>query len=173
MADGRIYQDMLVSVLISFAVTVAAGKIFIPMLRRLKVSQTERTDGPQSHLKKTGTATMGGVLFLAGILVSTLVFAHSYPGIIPLAVLTFGFGLIGFADDYIKVVLKRSMGLRAWQKLLLQFILTLVFLAALTMTQHECRSVHEDTVYERTVSGSRLGKYRHSVHRCTWDSERD
>jgi phospho-N-acetylmuramoyl-pentapeptide-transferase len=136
MADGRIYQDMLFSVLISFAVTVAAGKIFIPMLRRLKVSQTERTDGPQSHLKKTGTATMGGVLFLAGILVSTLIFAHSYPGIIPLAVLTFGFGLIGFADDYIKVVLKRSMGLRAWQKLLLQFILTLVFLAALTMTQH-------------------------------------
>ncbi len=131
MTGGRLGIDMLFSVLISFIVTVIAGRLFIPALQRLKVSQTERLDGPSSHLKKTGTATMGGLLFLAGILTVTLIYAHRYPAIIPVMILTFGFGLIGFADDFIKVVLKRSMGLMAWQKLLLQFVLTAVFLIVL------------------------------------------
>lgn len=123
--------DMLFSVLISFAVTLAAGKMLLPVLRRLKISQTERSDGPTSHLKKTGTPTMGGLFFMLGILAVTIIYAGRYPAVIPVMILTFGFGLIGFADDFIKVVLKRSMGLRAWQKLLLQLILTIVFMNTL------------------------------------------
>lgn len=127
MIFGQIGTDMLFSVLISFAVTFIVGKLMLPALQRLKISQTERTDGPASHLKKTGTATMGGIFFLAGILVVTLIYGKRYPEIIPVMILTFGFGLIGFIDDFIKVVLKRSMGLRAWQKLALQTLFTVVF----------------------------------------------
>lgn len=119
---------VLLSVMLSFAISVVLGPLVIPFLRRLKVGQTERTEGPESHLKKNGTPTMGGILFLVSVVATSLFFVKDYPKIIPILFLTLGFGLIGFLDDYIKVVLKRSMGLRAWQKFALQIVVTGVFL---------------------------------------------
>lgn len=118
---------ILVSVIVSFAVSVLLGPVVIPFLRRLKVGQTIRDEGPQSHLKKNGTPTMGGILILLSVVITSLLFVRDYPSIIPILFLTLGFGLVGFLDDYIKVVLKRSMGLRAWQKMALQIVVTGVF----------------------------------------------
>lgn len=118
---------ILISVLISFAISVLLGPVVIPFLRRLKIGQTERTEGPESHLKKNGTPTMGGILILVSVVVTSLVFVRDYPRIIPVLFLTLGFGLVGFLDDYIKVVLRRSVGLRAWQKFALQIVVTGVF----------------------------------------------
>lgn len=118
---------ILISVMVSFAISVFLGPLVIPFLRRLKVGQTERTEGPESHLKKNGTPTMGGILILISVVATSLLFVRDYPSIIPVLFLTLGFGLVGFLDDYIKVVLKRSMGLRVWQKFGLQVIVTGIF----------------------------------------------
>lgn len=119
--------NIVMPVIISFAVSVLLGPVVIPFLRRLKVGQTERDDGPQSHLKKSGTPTMGGILILISVVITSVFYVKEYPRIIPVLFLTLGFGLIGFLDDYIKVVLKRSMGLHAWQKMALQIIVTGTF----------------------------------------------
>lgn len=111
----------------AFLITVVLGPVIIPYLRKLKFGQTVRDDGPQSHLKKNGTPTMGGILFLISITVMCLPYIKSYPNIVPILFLTLGFGLIGFLDDYIKVVLKRSMGLTSWQKMLGQIVVTGIF----------------------------------------------
>ncbi|MCR5715387.1 MAG: phospho-N-acetylmuramoyl-pentapeptide-transferase [Lachnospiraceae bacterium] len=116
-----------VAALVAFAISLISGKWIIPALLRLKIGQTVRDDGPQSHLKKNGTPTMGGVIFLLGFTIAALLFAGKSPYILPIVLLTLGFGLIGFLDDFIKVVLKRSMGLHAWQKMLGQFVITGVF----------------------------------------------
>lgn len=123
------YMDhhIIIPVIIAFAVSACLGPIVIPFLRKLKVGQTVRDEGPQSHLKKTGTPTMGGILILTAVAVTALVYVKNYPRILPILFLMLGFGLIGFLDDYIKVVLKRSMGLRAWQKMLGQIVVTAVF----------------------------------------------
>ncbi len=113
-------------VLIAFAVSALLGPVVIPFLRKLKVGQTEREE-LESHLKKSGTPTMGGLIILAGILFTSLLFIKDYPKIIPILFLTVGFGAIGFLDDYLKVVLRRSDGLLAWQKMLLQIAVTGVF----------------------------------------------
>ena len=118
---------ILMSVIISFAVSVVLGPVVIPFLKRLKVGQTVRDEGPKEHLKKNGTPTMGGILILISIVVTSILYVREYPKIIPILFVTMGFGLIGFLDDYIKVVLKRSMGLRAWQKMALQLLVTGVF----------------------------------------------
>ena len=120
-------STVVMPVIISFAICVVLGPLVIPFLRRLKVGQTVREEGPQSHLKKSGTPTMGGIIILVSVVVTSMFYVKDYPKIIPILFLTLGFGLIGFLDDYIKVVLKRSMGLRAWQKMLLQIIVTGVF----------------------------------------------
>ena len=118
---------IVIPVLISFAISAVLGPVIIPFLRKLKMGQTERELGVQSHLKKNGTPTMGGVIFLIATTVTSLFYIRDYPMIIPVLFLTLGFGLIGFLDDYIKVVMKRSLGLRAWQKMLGQFVVTAVF----------------------------------------------
>ncbi len=120
--------SMAVSLVAAFAIALALGPVFIPMLRRLKIGQTEREEGVQSHLQKAGTPTMGGLIFLVAAAVCAFVFAGVYPHIIPVMILMLGFGVIGFIDDYLKVVLKRSDGLLPWQKLLLQFVFTTFFL---------------------------------------------
>ena len=112
---------------ISFALSVLLGPIVIPFLRKLKMGQTERVEGVQSHLKKAGTPTMGGVIILASVVITSLVYVKDYPKIIPVLFLTVGFGLIGFLDDYLKVVMKRSDGLYPWQKMALQFVVTAIF----------------------------------------------
>lgn len=119
--------EMAIPVIISFAVSALLGPIIIPFLRRLKVGQTERTEGPQTHLKKSGTPTMGGILFLASVTITSFFYMKDYPKILPVLFLTLGFGLIGFLDDYIKVVLKRSMGLSPMQKMAGQLVVTGVF----------------------------------------------
>ncbi len=119
---------LLMSMLIAFVVSLVLGPVFIPVLRRMKMGQTEREEGVQSHLKKAGTPTMGGLIFLIAAAVGTLVFAFAYPKVVPVMILMLGFGAVGFLDDYLKVVLKRSDGLLPWQKLILQFIVTTIFL---------------------------------------------
>ena len=116
-----------IPVLIAFAVSVALGPVVIPFLRRLKMGQTERAEGVASHLKKAGTPTMGGIIFLLAVVITSLFYIRDYPKITPILFLTLGFGLIGFLDDYLKVVLKRSDGLLAWQKFLLQIVVTGIF----------------------------------------------
>ena len=117
----------MMAVLLSFAVSVGLGPIIIPFLRRLQIGQTERTQGVSSHLKKAGTPTMGGLIFLLSTTVTAVFYVKDYPRIVPVLFLTLGFGLIGFLDDYLKVVLKRSDGLYPRQKMFLQIVITAVF----------------------------------------------
>ncbi len=114
------------AVILAFAVTALLGPLMIPLLRRLKVGNTEREE-LKSHQKKTGTPTMGGLMILLAVIITSLFFISSYPKIIPILFVTVGFGVIGFFDDYLKVVLKRSDGLFAWQKMILEVVVTAVF----------------------------------------------
>lgn len=116
-----------IPVLISFALSVALGPLVIPMLRKLKMGQTEREDGVKEHLKKAGTPTMGGVIILVSVVVTSVFYVKDCPKIIPILFVTLGFGLIGFLDDYLKVVMKRSDGLFPKQKMALQILVTAVF----------------------------------------------
>ncbi|MCM1272325.1 MAG: phospho-N-acetylmuramoyl-pentapeptide-transferase [Clostridium sp.] len=120
-------NDVILPILISFGISVVLSPIVIPFLKKLKFGQFVRDDGPESHLKKSGTPTMGGLIILVSIVVTSLFYLKDYPRIIPVLFATLGFGIIGFLDDYIKVVMKRSMGLRAWQKMLGQLVITGVF----------------------------------------------
>ncbi len=115
-------------VIISFLISVVFCPILIPFLRKLKFGQTEREEGPQSHLKKNGTPTMGGLVILASILLTSIIYIGKFTEILPVLFMTLGFGLIGFLDDYIKVVKKRSLGLTPLQKMALQFVVTGVFI---------------------------------------------
>ena len=116
-----------IPVLLSFLVSVLLGPVIIPFLKRLKAGQTIRDEGPKSHLKKNGTPTMGGILILSAMIVTSLFYMKDYPEINPILLLTLGFGLIGFLDDYIKVILKRSMGLTPLQKMAGQLVVTSLF----------------------------------------------
>lgn len=118
---------IIVPILISFTLSAALGPFIIPLLKRLKAAQTVRDDGPSTHLKKTGTPTMGGILIMVSVAVTSVLYVKDYPKITPVLFLTLGFGLIGLLDDYIKVVLRRSMGLRPWQKMFLQIVVTGIF----------------------------------------------
>ena len=120
-------SHIVIPVLISFAISLILGPVVIPFLRKLKMGQTERVEGVQSHLKKAGTPTMGGVIILASVAVTSLIYVKDYPQIIPVLFLTVGFGLIGFLDDYLKVVMKRSDGLYPMQKMALQIVVTAIF----------------------------------------------
>lgn len=119
-------EKILFPVLISFGIATVLGPVVIPFLRRLKVGQTEREE-LESHQIKTGTPTMGGLIILAAVIITSVIFIPRYPKIIPILFLTVGFGAIGFLDDYLKVVLRRSDGLLAWQKMLLQIVVTTIF----------------------------------------------
>ena len=118
--------EIVIPVIIAFAISALLGPVVIPFLRKLKVGQTERKE-LESHLKKNGTPTMGGLMILASIIITSLFYVKDYPKIIPILFMTVGFGIIGFLDDYLKVVLRRSDGLLAWQKMILQIIVTGVF----------------------------------------------
>lgn len=117
---------VILPVIISFGVCAILCPLLIPYLKRLKFGQYVRDDGPQSHLKKTGTPTMGGIVIVLSIAITSLIYIKDYPEIIPVLFATIGFGIIGFMDDYLKVVMKRSMGLRAWQKLVGQILVTAI-----------------------------------------------
>jgi len=114
------------AVLISFAISAVLGPVLIPFLRKLKIGNTEREE-LASHQVKNGTPTMGGLMILIAITVTSLIFMRAYPKIMPILFVTLGYGTIGLLDDYLKVVLKHSDGLLAWQKMLCEILVTGVF----------------------------------------------
>ena len=127
-------NQVLIPMLISFGLSVLLGPVVIPFLKRLKVGQMVREDGPYTHLKKSGTPTMGGILILVSVAVTTVLYVGRYPKILPVFFLTLGFGMIGFFDDYLKVVKRNSVGLRPWQKMLGQIFVTGMFAWYLSYT---------------------------------------
>ena len=121
-------QRLIWAVILSFAIANILGPVFIPWLRKKKFGQTEYDLGPQSHKVKQGTPTMGGVIFAIPMVLVPLVLAFPEKrwDFLPIALLcTLGFGLIGFADDYIKISKKRSLGLTPMQKIVPQFVISL------------------------------------------------
>lgn len=122
----NIHAYSVIIILLSFALVCLLAKIIIPKLRKYKLGQNIRQEGPKSHLKKVGTPTMGGVLFIISSLIAVLV--SSLAGfvftneIILLVLGSTAFGLVGFLDDYIKFFKHRNLGLRAYQKLVLQML---------------------------------------------------
>jgi phospho-N-acetylmuramoyl-pentapeptide-transferase len=127
MAENVIFY----TILMGFIVTVVLSPIFIPFLRRLKFGQSIREEGPKSHQKKSGTPTMGGLVFLLSILITTLFITSRYSEFgaetFLLLLVTVGFGFLGFLDDFIKVVMKRNLGLTSKQKLAGQIVISAVF----------------------------------------------
>lgn len=107
----------------SVIICVIIGPVLIPFLHKLKFGQSIRECGPKNHMKKSGTPTMGGIMMLAAIAGSVWVWGDITPAVVIALVLTFGHAVIGFIDDYIKVVMKRNLGLTAMQKFFMQFIL--------------------------------------------------
>lgn len=123
----NVYIAVAIPIIVAFVISAVLGPVIIPFLRKLKFGQTVRDDGPQSHLKKNGTPTMGGIIFLVSVIVTSCLYMKDYPQIIPILFVTVGYGVIGFLDDYIKIVLKRSEGLTPSQKMLGQIVVTGVF----------------------------------------------
>ncbi len=120
-------NETILAIIIAFAISAALTPVLIPFLEKLKFGQQVRDDGPETHLKKQGTPTMGGIGFLIAILITSLIFASRYPKIVPILLVTLGFGLIGFLDDFLKIRKQQSEGLKPWQKLAAQFIVTGAF----------------------------------------------
>ena len=124
-------QVLFFTILVSFLITVLLSPIFIPFLRRLKFGQSIREEGPKSHQKKTGTPTMGGIVFLLAILVTTLVMTGKFTEVSEetylLLFVTIGFGLLGFLDDFIKIAMKRNLGLTSKQKFIGQIVISIIF----------------------------------------------
>lgn len=119
--------SIVLSTLIAFFITLVLSPTMIKYLQKLKFGQFIRDEGPESHLKKSGTPTMGGLIFILSIVVVSIIYMKKFPEILPILFVTLGFGLIGFLDDYIKVVMKRSLGLTPAQKMLGQIVITGVF----------------------------------------------
>lgn len=114
----------------SFLLTVICGKLILPLLIKLKAAQTEREEGPASHKKKNGTPTMGGFIFLIPWIMVTACYLPTHRSMIPIFVSVIVFALVGFADDYLKVVRHHNLGLRAWQKFALQIAGALIVIAS-------------------------------------------
>ena len=119
--------ELLIAGLAAFVLSIILGPIVLPILRKLKAGQTVRDDGPEAHLKKTGTPTMGAFIYLIAAMAVLCFFVKKTEGTLCLMLLTLGFAIIGFIDDFIKVVLKRSLGLKAWQKMALQILVSVLF----------------------------------------------
>ena len=121
--------------LISFAITIVCGIIILPILKKLKIGQIERSDGPETHLKKQGTPTMGGIIIMLGIIIATII-EYTYfkmrgyesaDKLLPILGLTMGFGLIGLIDDFKKLVLKNTEGLKPSLKMLGLLLISVLF----------------------------------------------
>jgi phospho-N-acetylmuramoyl-pentapeptide-transferase len=116
------YITLLLTALTAFIVSLVIGPYIIRILHQLKFGQSIRDDGPKTHLKKAGTPTMGGILIFIALISGLLVARPFSREVVWLLVLTLGFGLIGFIDDFIIVIMKRSLGLKARQKLFAQIV---------------------------------------------------
>lgn len=130
------YQLLLLTIAVSFILAVIAAPLIIPLLRRMKFGQQVRDDGPQTHLKKAGTPTMGGIIIMLAFTLSFLKFSVVNSDFYVLLVATLGYGLIGFLDDYIKIVFKRSLGLTARQKLAGQLLVGIILCVLLSQAGH-------------------------------------
>lgn len=124
------------TLLLSFAITIVLGFIIVPILKKLKVGQIERDDGPESHLKKQGTPTMGGIIMIVAIIIATVgacIFfsvtnnQELIKRLIPLLIITIAFGMIGFIDDFKKLVLKNTDGLKPKYKMLGLLIIAVIY----------------------------------------------
>lgn len=128
--------------LAAIIVALVLGKVYIPMLKKLKAGQSIREDGPQTHLVKGGTPTMGGIIFLSSLLICTIISRNFTMESLMLIFSTLAFGAVGFVDDYIKVVKKRNLGLTAKQKLILQIITALI----LVIYQYNSKNLSTDVI---------------------------
>lgn len=120
--------NILLPMIISFLIALVIGPFIIKQLYNFKVAQTEREEGVKAHLEKAGTPTMGGIIFLLAALIVSLFYVGDYPKMVGVIILTYGFGFIGFLDDFLKVILRRSDGLLARQKFVAQIVVTTLFL---------------------------------------------
>ncbi len=121
------YFDFVISILLGFAIVAVLMPFAIPELHKLKFGQEVRDDGPKAHLKKQGTPTMGGIVFVLAIVLVSLFYLPRYPRILPVMLLTVGFGIVGFIDDFLKVVKHQSEGFKPKQKFACQFVFCLIF----------------------------------------------
>lgn len=134
---------LLITIAIAFLITVLLSPIFIPFLRRLKFGQSIREEGPKSHVKKTGTPTMGGIMIVFSIIITSIIMASKYSfesisyELWLLIFVLVGYGLLGFLDDFIKVALKRNLGLTSKQKMLGQVVIALIVYVILRMNNFE------------------------------------
>ncbi len=130
---------IVITITISFLITVLLSPIFIPFLRRLKFGQSIREEGPQSHMKKSGTPTMGGVIIVISILITFVVMSMKSTNEVMtyeywlLIFILLAYGLLGFLDDFIKIAFKRNLGLTSKQKLLGQLLVAIIFFIVLKM----------------------------------------
>ncbi len=128
-------NHLLFALIAAFILGLIAVKLLIPLLVRLKFGQNIRGEGPQRHLKKSGTPTMGGLAFIAVLVVATLVYGVYDVVTLVACGITILYGCLGFCDDFIKTVKKRSLGLRAYQKMLGEIVIAalLIFLAVFVL----------------------------------------
>jgi len=126
-------KELILPILIGFFISSIIGPRMLPLLAKLKFGQFVRDDGPESHLKKQGTPTMGGIIFLLAIILTSIMFMGQDETVLPLMIVMLAFGAVGFIDDFLKVVKKQSEGLKSLQKLGLQFVISVGFLAYLVI----------------------------------------
>lgn len=117
----------LFALVLGFALASLIAPVILPMLHKLKFGQYIREDGPRTHLKKAGTPTMGGVIFIFSTIIATFILTRSLSDEAVIALYSFvGFGFVGFLDDLLKIIHKNNLGLRAWQKMILLLIISVL-----------------------------------------------
>ena len=131
------FTVVLITMGVAFILSVILGPLFIPILRKMKFGQQIRMEGPQGHQKKKGTPTMGGIIILLALSLAFLRFSDKTEQFYILLVAALGFGLVGFLDDYIKIVFKRSLGLTAKQKLFGQLLFSGIVCWLLISSGHD------------------------------------
>lgn len=120
------YLQIVIPAVIAFLITVVGTPLILPILRRIKAGQIIREDGPQSHMVKTGTPTMGGIAIIGAVLVTCLTSGKATMDMLVILGAFLAFGILGFLDDFVKVSMKRNLGLTAKQKLALQILIAVI-----------------------------------------------
>lgn len=130
---------LLFAIAVAFLIALLLGPLIIPFLRKLKLGQSIREEGPKSHLKKAGTPTMGGIIIMLAMTITVFKFANPSMELYLLLFLTIGYGFIGFLDDFIKISFKRNLGLTAKQKLFGQLLIAVIFYYALLQYEFDTK----------------------------------